>query len=526
MTMDLNWKPQLAHTLSTLKSRLRNLASSRLTRGHKLRIIKTSMRPMVAYTFYAAPYTVEQISKLDSQLTQATKAAYRLGKGVSCAMAHEDVDAGGLGCASLMVEYNTILIQRLVRSVRADTTHGFISRAVLSAQLAQANNRGTSPVNSLQLINSSLRLKQLAAMQRSGLSLQQASVPTSLTQLPENIPVELAAAYLTPGIARLACPRLLKDIMTLASINITSMQHIINAQTGLIMPASHLDRIAKLATGGTLAQPRHKHALNRLTAFLHRMQESTVTEAAASATEPQISYTNSASADKDMPPEMRRPSEFVLQEVLPAAAQHPLHPTAAQQALVSLLQAAAKATAAGAAAGQEAVRIDLTKKKRKNEIDTTLTTADIRSRLGNAPMTCDTINQRAAARQGDSPDCKLTAIEMFKSLPTPTERRAGAHDSHRDTRLLLLSEIAGGQERIADVLHLVQSTSQPLGSRPQAAGAKRHKVQPAKTTQMQAMVQWQNTVVQGWVVGLSQQLGYHATAKTTLTVDEVASLIP
>jgi ribonuclease HI len=526
MTMDLNWKPQLAHTLSTLKSRLRNLASSRLTRGHKLRIIKTSMRPMVAYTFYAAPYTVEQISKLDSQLTQATKAAYRLGKGVSCAMAHEDVDAGGLGCASLMVEYNTILIQRLVRSVRADTTHGFISRAVLSAQLAQANNRGTSPVNSLQLINSSLRLKQLAAMQRSGLSLQQASVPTSLTQLPENIPVELAAAYLTPGIARLACPRLLKDIMTLASINITSMQHIINAQTGLIMPASHLDRIAKLATGGTLAQPRHKHALNRLTAFLHRMQESTVTEAAASTTEPQISYTNSASADKDMPPEMRRPSEFVLQEVLPAAAQHPLHPTAAQQALVSLLQAAAKATAAGAAAGQEAVRIDLTKKKRKNEIDTTLTTADIRSRLGNAPMTCDTINQRAAARQGDSPDCKLTAIEMFKSLPTPTERRAGAHDSHRDTRLLLLSEIAGGQERIADVLHLVQSTSQPLGSRPQAAGAKRHKVQPAKTTQMQAMVQWQNTVVQGWVVGLSQQLGYHATAKTTLTVDEVASLIP
>jgi hypothetical protein len=57
------------------------------------------MRPKVAYTFYAAPYTVEQIAKLDSQLTQATKAAYRLGKGVSRAMAHEDVNAGGLRLA-------------------------------------------------------------------------------------------------------------------------------------------------------------------------------------------------------------------------------------------------------------------------------------------------------------------------------------------------------------------------------------------------------------------------------------------
>jgi len=59
---------------------------------------------MVAYTFHAAPYTPQQIAKLDSLLTQATKVIYGLGRCVSSAMAHEDITKGGLGCPSLLVE--------------------------------------------------------------------------------------------------------------------------------------------------------------------------------------------------------------------------------------------------------------------------------------------------------------------------------------------------------------------------------------------------------------------------------------
>jgi len=95
-----------------------------LSRRQKIRILETCLRPMVTYTFYAAPYTLSQLTSFDSLFTQAIKSFYRLGKGVSRAMTHDNIENGGLGCHSLMVEYHTILTQRLLRSIRDQTTHG------------------------------------------------------------------------------------------------------------------------------------------------------------------------------------------------------------------------------------------------------------------------------------------------------------------------------------------------------------------------------------------------------------------
>jgi len=126
MTMDLNWKYQYQKMYAVLQAKIANLTKSMLNRRQKTRVLESCLRPMVTYTFYAAPYTISQLANLDSQFTLATKAFYKLGKGVSRAMTHEDISNGGLGCHSLLVEYYTILAQRIVRSVRDQTTHGHI----------------------------------------------------------------------------------------------------------------------------------------------------------------------------------------------------------------------------------------------------------------------------------------------------------------------------------------------------------------------------------------------------------------
>lgn len=157
---------------------------------------------MVAYTFTAVPYTLSHVSKLDSMFTQATKKIYRLGQGVSRAMAHDDVAQGGLGCPSLMVEYGRIQVQRLVRSLMDEASHGVITRAILQAQLVATHPASkTPPLEQLTIVCNSIRPKQLETMRQLGLELHKNCEITKGHTTPQELPVRLTTSLLGRGIA-------------------------------------------------------------------------------------------------------------------------------------------------------------------------------------------------------------------------------------------------------------------------------------------------------------------------------------
>jgi hypothetical protein len=119
---------------------------------------------MIRYTFSVAPYTVHQLTALDSLRTAAAKAAHGLPKCASTAFAHNDVENGGLGCTSLQAEHHAILAERLIITIDDQTTTGFITRALQKQQLTQANT-DKNPVTKEKNIHMAMRLRQLAALQ-------------------------------------------------------------------------------------------------------------------------------------------------------------------------------------------------------------------------------------------------------------------------------------------------------------------------------------------------------------------------
>ena len=164
ITMDLQWRVQYQHMLQLVTKKLASLKRSWLSPKQKMRVLNTSVRPMIRYTFPVAPCTQQQIKTLDSLMTSAAKAAYGLPTCASTAFAHNDVDQGGLGCPSLQVEYHAVLAERLIITLNDHTTTGHITRALTQQQLAQANN-DNNPVTKSQTIQKAMRLRQLEALQ-------------------------------------------------------------------------------------------------------------------------------------------------------------------------------------------------------------------------------------------------------------------------------------------------------------------------------------------------------------------------
>jgi hypothetical protein len=127
ITMDLQWRAQYQHMLQLVKKKLANLQRSWLSPKQKMRVLNTSIRPMIRYTFSVAPYTSHQLTALDSLLTTAAKAAHGLPTCASTAFAHNDTDSGGPGCPSLHAEYNAILAERLIITINDRTTTSFLT---------------------------------------------------------------------------------------------------------------------------------------------------------------------------------------------------------------------------------------------------------------------------------------------------------------------------------------------------------------------------------------------------------------
>jgi hypothetical protein len=140
-TLDLNWKKQVQETLQAIRKKTHSLTKSQASTAQKLLVLKTCIRPAITYAFPVMPYTMEEIGLLDSILSKAAKKAYGLQIGTSNAFTREDINQGGLGIPSLLVEYHTIAIQSLIRALNDESKLGTITGRHLATQL-DALSRG------------------------------------------------------------------------------------------------------------------------------------------------------------------------------------------------------------------------------------------------------------------------------------------------------------------------------------------------------------------------------------------------
>jgi ribonuclease HI len=233
-TINLDWSKQYQLTRDTIREMCRNMKHSYATTSQKMRTLSSCIRTKIRYAFCVAPYTKAQLKALDGPLCRAAKEAYGLPCSTATAVAHEDVNKGGLGCPSLLVEYNTVQIQRLTESLNDPGPLGELSRTRLQTD-GSCLDKLTAAARPA-LAYHSMRLRQLLAC---------ASVDVELTKqgrppldLPDTNPI-------------------LKDLQTLQAIAIPQPPDLLLADLHQLRLAG-LQKLQNLmsATGRTVLTAR------------------------------------------------------------------------------------------------------------------------------------------------------------------------------------------------------------------------------------------------------------------------------
>jgi hypothetical protein len=261
LSMDLNYKHHFRATLDKLRNQVKHLRWSYASTSQKQRIIETCIRPAVSYAFAAAPYSLSEIKALDSQLTKATKQAYRLSTSLATVVAHQDKKLGGLGCRSLEVEYHLICHQNLVRALNDEGPRGVITRALLEVQKSGADLLSSEHMPCLQRY--SLRIRQLLALKRCNLHLMHGSTHEDTVRDMNRLARTLSEKL--PDMTRWD-NRLVQDIHTLYTVGITAVEDMLTIDKTQVLPASSIRQLA----GSRQIRTRQLCAWNRLTHLLHK----------------------------------------------------------------------------------------------------------------------------------------------------------------------------------------------------------------------------------------------------------------
>jgi len=361
-----------------------------------------------------------------------------------------------------------------VRSLRTTNTHGRISKAVLTSQLEEVNDTHTTPTRRASMASSCLRLKQLMAVQMSGLHLREADIDTAIDTLPRDMPEQVTAQLLTPAIAKAAtkcCPKLISDVMTLSELSIHSLDQIINIHTHCVMPASALKSMHINAQHQKVTS-KHQAALNRFTLFLHKASIAAIEQAATESKK--ITYgCDSNHIKTDLPSTMRQPSADIILLLRDVAIRNREPP--ALIALNRLLEQHEQEQTSACTHRGHHMNINVAGKKRKSDIDTSHRHADVRVRLGGTlqSLACDHVDHNTYSRT-DTCSVEQTAKSIYNTLPKGKQRLHGVNDAWRDVRLKLMSAVVGEQDDITDILHIRQTTEIIHDTTEKGTPSKRH----------------------------------------------------
>ena len=120
ITLTLDWKFQHQAMLKKAKDKIERLIAYRASSHQIQHVINTSIKPSITNTFGVTPMTKTDILILDRVINSAIRHANGLPPRTPTAFIHEDQDAFGMGCESLLVDYMHKQSTLLIESLRED----------------------------------------------------------------------------------------------------------------------------------------------------------------------------------------------------------------------------------------------------------------------------------------------------------------------------------------------------------------------------------------------------------------------
>jgi hypothetical protein len=133
----LKWKTQQATTMNKLIKQTKLLLNSPATLKQKLKMVDTVIRPGIAYSFYAVPYSLPNITKLDKKIISLQKAICGLPKSTPNITTQLPHDQYGLDAQSLKTEYLTCIGKQLRNALNDPGRLGTIYKGLISYILAK-----------------------------------------------------------------------------------------------------------------------------------------------------------------------------------------------------------------------------------------------------------------------------------------------------------------------------------------------------------------------------------------------------
>jgi ribonuclease HI len=248
-TMNLDWSAQYQLTRDTIRDMCNNMKHSYARTSQKMRTLNTCIRTKIRYAFCVAPYSKAQLKALDSLLCRAAKEAYGLLNSTATAVAHEDVNKGGLGCPSLLAEYNTVQLQRLTEALNDPGPVGELSRARLHTDGSCLDK--ITAIHRPALAHHSLRLRQVISCATIDVELKKQGVAP--IDLPDTSPI-LQDLQTMQALASPQPPDLLlADLHQLRLAGLHRMQDLMSPTGRIVLTTQQLTlKLDKALTARTL----------------------------------------------------------------------------------------------------------------------------------------------------------------------------------------------------------------------------------------------------------------------------------
>ena len=173
--LNLDWGAQVQHTIQLIKDKGDQIINKARGAGASprqcLHLVQTCVKPAVAYTMVAAPYSTNDIARMDRAIAALAKQCCRLPKGFPNAAIHRPTSEAGLGIHSLMTDYTQITAATLTRALNDTDKLGHITRALLKDQAAHfGDTKAEDLPHTATRYTSTLR--QLLILHQAGIQLQ------------------------------------------------------------------------------------------------------------------------------------------------------------------------------------------------------------------------------------------------------------------------------------------------------------------------------------------------------------------
>ena len=268
--MALDWSHQLNAIKAKVSKKGEQLRGSFASERQCINIIQTVLRPAITYAFPVVPYTANDIAELDKMMCGIAKSCTGLNTYHPNAMVHSGPHVGGLGIASLLVDYAHMATKALIQHLNDDDRVGAITTALM---LQLKHDYQTLPMKYILNDKTSYSiLRQLALAKEHGISILingtslDSKSPALWTALENALKHHAAPSDKIRG----GLP--LNIIRAMTELKVTHLTQLLVQGTNTMVSSNDLANHL-----GNPVRKRHKLALNRLTLLICSQTEDPTT---------------------------------------------------------------------------------------------------------------------------------------------------------------------------------------------------------------------------------------------------------